>query len=109
MVLANIAFDAAFKGVDLLLEAFQSVRAAKGDVYLIQVGIDPVTSQLPWTAEQLGIDPYVRWVGTRDTGWRLLQAADIYVQPSKFGEGLPLAIMEAMALRLPVVATHVAG
>jgi glycosyltransferase involved in cell wall biosynthesis len=109
MVVANIAFDAAFKGVDVLLEAMQIVTAAQGDVYLIQVGIDPATSLLPRTAERLGIEPYVRWAGIRDAGWRLLQAADIYVQPSRFGEGLPLAIMEAMALGLPVVATHVAG
>lgn len=108
-VFANIAFDAPFKGVAVLLEALQSVRAAQGDVFLIQVGIDPDTSLLPRSAEELGIDQYVRWAGIRDAGWRLLQAADIYVQPSRFGEGLPLAIMEAMALGLPVVATHVAG
>jgi glycosyltransferase involved in cell wall biosynthesis len=109
IVLGNIAFGAAFKGVDLLLEAFQSVTAAQRDVYLMQVGIDPANSPLPRTAERLGIDPYVRWAGIRDAGWQLLQAADIYVQPSRFGEGLPLAIMEAMALGLPVIATHVAG
>jgi glycosyltransferase involved in cell wall biosynthesis len=39
----------------------------------------------------------------------MLNAADFYVQSSRFGEGLPLAIMEAMALRLPVIATMVAG
>jgi glycosyltransferase involved in cell wall biosynthesis len=109
MVLANIAFDAVFKGVDVLLEALQSVTAVQADVYLIQVGIDPAKSPLPRIAEGLGIDSYVRWAGIRDAGWRLLQAADIYVQPSRFGEGLPLAIMEAMALRRPVVATHVDG
>jgi glycosyltransferase involved in cell wall biosynthesis len=108
-VIGNIAFDAGFKGVDVLLEAFQSVRAARDDAYLIQVGIDPAKSLLPRTAKRLGIDRYVRWAGIRDAGWRLLQAADFYVQPSRFGEGLPLAIMEAMALHLPVVATHVAG
>jgi glycosyltransferase involved in cell wall biosynthesis len=109
VVLANIAFDAPFKGVDVLLAALQSVTAAQRDVYLIQIGVDPATSPLPRTAETMGIDRYVRWAGIRDAGWRLLQAADFYVQPSRFGEGLPLAIMEAMAMRLPVVATHVAG
>ena len=109
VVLGNIAFDAAFKGVDVLLEALRSMRAIRDDVYLLQIGIDPARSLLSRTAEGWGIDPYVRWAGIRDAGWRLLQAADIYVQPSRFGEGLPLAIMEAMALGLPVVATHVAG
>jgi glycosyltransferase involved in cell wall biosynthesis len=109
VVLGNIAFDAAFKGVDVLLEALQSVRAIRDDVYLIQIGVDPASSSLPRTAQEWGIDPYVRWTGIRDAGWQLLQAADIYVQPSRFGEGLPLAIMEAMALGLPVVATGVSG
>jgi glycosyltransferase involved in cell wall biosynthesis len=109
VVVANIAFDSPFKGVDVLLEALQSVRATRDDVYLIQVGVDPAISPLRRIAKERGIDPYVRWAGIRDAGWQLLQAADIYVQPSRFGEGLPLSIMEAMALRLPVVATRVSG
>jgi glycosyltransferase involved in cell wall biosynthesis len=109
VVLGNIAFDAAFKGVDVLLEALRNVTATRDDVCLLQIGVDPATSPLRPKAQQLGTDACVRWAGIRDAGWQLLQAADIYVQPSRFGEGLPLAIMEAMALRLPVVATNVAG
>jgi glycosyltransferase involved in cell wall biosynthesis len=109
VVIGNIAFDSPFKGVDVLVAALQSVRGVREDVYMIQIGVDPGASQLPETARRLGMDPYVRWAGIRDDGWRLLQAADIYVQPSRFGEGLPLAIMEAMALGLPVVATRVSG
>jgi glycosyltransferase involved in cell wall biosynthesis len=109
VVVGNIAFDSAFKGVDVLLEALHSVRAKRDDVYLVQIGVDPAISPLHRLAQERGINPYVRWAGIRDAGWQLLQAADIYVQPSRFGEGLPLSIMEAMALRLPVVATRVSG
>jgi L-malate glycosyltransferase len=109
VVIGNIAFDAPFKGVDVLLAAMQEVVKHRQDIYLLQVGVDPAVSPLQSAAVDLGIGDSVRWVGIRDSGWEMLNAADFYVQSSRFGEGLPLAIMEAMALRLPVIATMVAG
>jgi glycosyltransferase involved in cell wall biosynthesis len=109
LVIGNIAFDAAFKGIDVLLTAVQEVVKHRRDVYLLQVGVDPAVSPLQAVAADLGVGESLRWAGIRDSGWEMLNAADFYVQPSRFGEGLPLAIMEAMALRLPVIATRVAG
>jgi glycosyltransferase involved in cell wall biosynthesis len=109
VVIGNIAFDAFFKGVDVLLAAMQEVMKHRRDVYLLQVGVDPAVSPLQSAAVDLGIGDSLRWAGIRDSGWQMLNAADFYVQSSRFGEGLPLAIMEAMALRLPVIATMVAG
>jgi glycosyltransferase involved in cell wall biosynthesis len=109
VVVGNIAFDAPVKGVDVLLAAMQKVVGHRADVYLLQVGIDPAVSALRAAAIDLGVDDFVRWAGIRDLGWQLLNAADFYVQPSRDGEGLGLAILEAMALRLPVIATSVGG
>jgi glycosyltransferase involved in cell wall biosynthesis len=109
VVIGNIAFDAPFKGVDVLLAAMQEVVKHRRDVYLLQVGVDPAVSPLQSAAVDLGVDDSLRWAGIRDSGWKMLNAADFYVQSSRFGEGLPLAVMEAMALRLPVVATMVSG
>jgi glycosyltransferase involved in cell wall biosynthesis len=109
VVIGNIAVDAPFKAVDVLLAAMQEVIKHRRDVYLLQVGVDPAVSPLQSEAVHLGISDSLRWAGIRDSGWQMLNAADFYVQSSRFGEGLPLAIMEAMALRLPVVATMVAG
>jgi glycosyltransferase involved in cell wall biosynthesis len=109
IVMGNIAFDAPFKGVDLLLDAFQPVAAREPRLHLVQVGIDPAVSSLPAQAGRLGLSARVHWAGIRDRGWEVLNAADFYVQPSRYGEGLPLAIMEAMALDLPVLATRVSG
>jgi glycosyltransferase involved in cell wall biosynthesis len=109
IVIGNVAFDAPFKAVDVLLAAMQEVIKHRRDVYLLQVGVDPAVSQLQSVAVGLGISDSVRWAGIRDSGWQLLNGADFYVQSSRFGEGLPLSIMEAMALRLPVIATLVAG
>jgi len=108
-VLANIAFEAPFKGVDVLLEALHLLPPECGQVHLIQVGVDPGRSALPAMADRLGLGERVHWAGIRDAAWQLLHAADVYVQPSRYGEGLPLAIMEAMALGIPVVATGVSG
>lgn len=59
-------------------------------------------------AESLGIAERVHLLGLRDDVDRLLTAADLFTQPSR-SEGLPLAVLEAMAAGLAVVATDVGG
>ena len=108
-VFACIAFDVCFKGLDVLLRSFEKVSEDRSDINLIIVGVDPEQSQLPGLAETLGISERVHWAGIRDEGWRVLSASDIYVQSSRSAEGLSIATIEAMALKLPVVATRVAG
>ncbi|MEH2562050.1 glycosyltransferase family 4 protein [Bradyrhizobium sp. AZCC 2289] len=104
-VLACIAFDAPVKGLDILLKSFQKVCGDCPDVRLIIIGVDPEASQLPALARDLGIAHRVHWAGIRDEGWKVLTAADVYVQSSR-SEGGPIAVMEAMALKLPIVATR---
>ncbi|MEZ4330516.1 MAG: glycosyltransferase [Myxococcota bacterium] len=58
--------------------------------------------------KDLAIESRVHLLGLRDDVVRLLAAADVFVQPSR-SEGLPLAVLEAMAAGLPVVATRVGG
>lgn len=109
LVLGNIAFDAPVKGVDALIRALPAIIQSHPSVILMQVGIDPAASQLPSLVSELGVADAVTWVGIRDRGYEYLQAADVYVQPSQSDEGLPLSIMEAMELGLPVLATDVVG
>jgi glycosyltransferase involved in cell wall biosynthesis len=59
-------------------------------------------------AVELRISERVHLLGLRDDVDRVLQAGDVFVQPS-LSEGLPIAILEAMAHGLPVVATRVGG
>jgi glycosyltransferase involved in cell wall biosynthesis len=108
-VIGCIAWDIAFKGLDVLLRAIREVAAERPDVQLIIIGVDPKVSKLPALAKELGIAERVHWTGIRDAGWEVLNAVEIYVQPSRFAEGLSVATIEAMALSLPVVATRVAG
>jgi glycosyltransferase involved in cell wall biosynthesis len=57
---------------------------------------------------ELGTADRVHLLGLRDDVERILEAADVFVQPSR-SEGLPLSILEAMAAELPIVATRVGG
>jgi glycosyltransferase involved in cell wall biosynthesis len=59
-------------------------------------------------ASELGIPERVHLLGLRDDVDTVLAAADVFAQSSR-SEGLPLAILEAMAAALPVVATDVGG
>ena len=56
----------------------------------------------------MGVRGSVRLLGHRTDARHLLDAADVFVLPSRH-EGMPLAAIEAMEAGLPVVATHVIG
>lgn len=59
-------------------------------------------------ANALGISERCRFLGHKDDGSTLLSMFDLFWLPSQY-EGLPLALLEAMALSIPVVATDVVG
>jgi len=59
-------------------------------------------------ASELGIEHRVHLLGRRNDVAELYKAADCYVHPS-FREGLPVAVMEAMAAGLPVACSHIRG
>jgi glycosyltransferase involved in cell wall biosynthesis len=100
----------AVKGVTLLLDAFAKVRARHPAVRLTVAGDGPARERLEVQARDLGLSPVVAFGGYLDEAAvaRLLGTADVLVLPS-FAEGLPVVLMEAMASRIPVIATQVAG
>ena len=57
----------------------------------------------------LGIEKQVRFMGLRKDVHAVLAAMDIFVLPSTEGEGIPQALTQAMAMAVPVVATHIGG
>jgi glycosyltransferase involved in cell wall biosynthesis len=75
---------------------------------LVLVGEGPERGMIQELVAQHHLAPYVRFLGLRTDVARLLSAADLLLLTSR-SEGIPLAVIEAMAAELPVVATRVGG
>jgi len=96
------------KGHVYLLRAFEKVLRLLDNVVLLVIGKGPLLPGLRQEASRLGIASKVYFLGERSDVAHLLQCMDLYVQASLF-EGMPNAVMEAMASGKPVVATGVDG
>ncbi len=98
------------KGQMLLLQAMRLLRERGLIFELVLAGDGEMRAALEAQIEQLGLAKQVRitgWVSSAQVRDELLSARAM-VLPS-FGEGLPVVIMEAMALCRPVLTTYVAG
>jgi len=95
------------KGYRYLLEAMQKVLQNTEAVLLV-AGSGVLQPALVAQAQKLGIADRVRWLGHREDVPELLHALDLFVLPSLW-EGLPYALLEAMAAGVPIVATAIAG
>jgi glycosyltransferase involved in cell wall biosynthesis len=96
------------KALDVLLRAWQEVVRDVPDASLQIVGGGPLREELLDLRHQLGLDASVEFVGETDDVAGYLARSDLYVLSSR-AEGLPNALLEAMATRLPCVATRVGG
>ena len=80
----------------------------RDDVHYAIAGKGALANELTGLAEELGIAERVHILGYRDDVAELYGAADLFVHPS-YREGLPVAVIEAMAAGLPVVASRIRG
>jgi len=96
------------KGADVLLDAMPLVRAAIPDADLTLVGEGPLKSELLAQRERLGLNEAVHLVGFQPNPFPYFKHADLFVLPSRF-EGLPLAVLEALAVGTAVVASDCPG
>lgn len=96
------------KGVDVLLESAATWLRAFPDTTLQIVGDGPQKALLRDMADRLGIDGRVAWLGHRSDVSEILKTTDLFVLPSRW-EGMPNALLEAMAAGCPVVTTDVEG
>ena len=100
-----------FKGHRNLLAAASILREEVDDVLVVSAGVEKNPGdQAALDAEITagGLRDTVRLLGRRADARALLAAADIVVNPSDV-EGLPIVVLEAMALGRPIVATAVGG
>jgi glycosyltransferase involved in cell wall biosynthesis len=108
LVLGTVARFDPVKALDVLLRAFAFAAADRPAARLVIVGDGPEAPRLRGLAAALGIEARVRMAGLIADASRVLPALDLYVSASR-KEGLPLALLEAMACALPVAATRVPG
>ena len=100
----------AVKGLRVLLEAVAQARKAVPDMHLTLVGDGDDRTMLEAEAKAAGLQDTVTFTGYKAQSEvaAILETADVFVLPS-FAEGLPVALMEALASETPVIATRVAG
>lgn len=96
------------KGLDWLLKAMPRVFAEVSGVELALIGQGPARERLTKLAARLGIADRVIFSGFRDDVPEILAASEMAVLASRW-EGMPNAVLEAMASGRPVVATDVDG
>lgn len=96
------------KGYQYLLQAYRKVSQKEPDSALLIIGDGPLQTQLQEEAEHLGIANHITFLKERTDISELLSIMDVYVQSSLW-EGMPNAVMEAMAAGKPIVLTNVDG
>jgi glycosyltransferase involved in cell wall biosynthesis len=99
------------KGHENLIAATKLLAVAADDVLVVSVGAEKHEGDLARvraSAEAAGVSDYIRFLGRREDARPFLAAADVVVNPADY-EGLPLAVLEALSLQKPVVATAVGG
>jgi len=105
-----------YKGQVHLVEACRLLVERGRAVHCVLVGGGPDGSALRRHIEEAGLEGIVELAGPRpqDEVTKLMRSADVYVQPSVIAadgqmEGIPVALMEALASGLPVVASALSG
>jgi glycosyltransferase involved in cell wall biosynthesis len=96
------------KGIDVLLQAWSLLSKQAPQARLIIAGSGPLQPQLERMAQALDILDSVEFVGLQGDVQSLLHESNVAVLPSRW-EGMPVAILEAMACGLPCVASYVSG
>lgn len=102
-VIGTVALLHHLKGLDLLVDACARIRHPS---ILRVVGFGPLRPELEQQARRLGVR--AEFLGNVDDVLGHVASLDAFVLPSR-GENLPISILEAMAVAVPVVATNVGG
>ena len=96
------------KAYDVLIDALALTANRISGLSLQIVGDGPLLNELRAKVRGAGLDDRVSFAGAVPEPERLLAGADLFIM-SSMSEGLPIAVLEAMAAGLPVIATRVGG
>ena len=94
------------KGLRPLMQAFGMLVQMRPQCRLWLIGDGPLRPELQKLADSAGISEHITFLGFRQDVEELMMGMDVFVLPS-FTEGTPMALLEAMSLGIPVVASAV--
>ncbi|WP_373018198.1 glycosyltransferase [Thiomicrorhabdus sp.] len=111
-VIGTVALFRPRKGLEVLLKSIHHLKSTGTKVKLKAVGTFE-TPQYEQTikdmAKDLGITELIEWTGFSSDVHKEMKDMHLFVLPSLFGEGLPMVVIEAMSMGIPVVSTEVEG
>jgi glycosyltransferase involved in cell wall biosynthesis len=96
------------KGHRYLIEAMASIVPQHPGVHVLFIGDGELREALQTRVEALNLGDHIHFLGNRNDVPTLLAGSDLFALPSLW-EGLPMALLEAMAAGLPIVASEVSG
>jgi len=96
------------KNFGLLIKAFAQIAPRHPEWHLVIVGEGPLRGELERLVNDLGLTGRVHLPGLVRSPKVILEQAELFVLPSKY-EGFPNALLEAMAMGLPVISTDCCG
>ncbi|MGH7688938.1 MAG: glycosyltransferase family 4 protein [Gemmatimonadaceae bacterium] len=96
------------KNVHLVIDAVAALRAEFPNIGLIVAGHGNLLGELRARAQSLGVENCIRFVGFVRDVRPLFAGCDVFVLASQT-EGMPMSLLEAMALEVPIVASRVGG
>ena len=107
--LGMVAVLRSWKGHLVFLQALRRVRARRPEVRAVLVGEGPFRLVIEDAIRAHGLEGHVRLLGHREDVVEILAALDVVVSASTAAEGIPQALLQALAMRRPVVASDVGG
>ena len=96
------------KNQEVLFRMLAKIKDGAENLHLLLCGHGELNEYLHGLADELGIADQISFLGYREDMAEIFQASDIFLFPS-FQEGLPRAMLEAMASGLPVICSEIRG
>ncbi len=111
IVVVQVCWMVEVKGVDTMLRAAAQLLQQRRNVRFVLAGDGPKLNDYRALAKALALEANITFTGklANPTELGLFEAANIYCQPSLWQEASPLAVLEAMSFKLPVVASRIGG
>lgn len=96
------------KNHKIIIQSFKNLIISGFDVSLKLIGDGLLKEKYMAEIKQIGLEPYVNFMGLQDNVFPLLQESDCFILPSLY-EGMPISLIEAMGTGLPVIVSNVGG